>query len=70
MSAEKSEIPLVQGDTVVPYRRGNIDLTVQFPVPLGSVCLENKGPQAILLHWVSMYWRITSVDTVPVVAQK
>lgn len=54
MSAEKSEIPLVQGDTVVPYRRGNIDLTVQFPVPLGSVCLESKGPQAILLHWVSM----------------
>jgi hypothetical protein len=34
------EIPFMQGDAVVPDTSSYVNLPVQLPVPLGTVCLE------------------------------
>src|SRR5208337_449637 len=38
-------VPLMHGNTMVPDLCGNINLVMQFPVPLRSVCLESEGSQ-------------------------
>jgi hypothetical protein len=46
MLPEQPEIPFMQGDAVVPDTGSHVNLPVQLPVPLGTVCLEYEGS-----HW-------------------
>jgi hypothetical protein len=45
MLPEHPEVPFMQGNAMVPNPGSDVDLPVQLPVPLGTVCLEYEGLQ-------------------------